>query len=79
MRAADMTCDLVAGLMSRWWDGDMDDRDRDAYEQHLLFCPPCMVQNDKARVALTALARAAREPVPADLHRDLVALLRPTP
>jgi hypothetical protein len=79
MRASDVSCDLIAGLIGRWWDGGMDDRDRDAYEQHLLFCPPCMVQNDKARTALTALGRATLEPVPADLHRELLTLLRPTP
>ena len=60
MRASDVSCDVIFGLVGRWHDGDMAARDRDAYEQHLLFCPPCLRQNDKLRLALTALGQIAR-------------------
>jgi hypothetical protein len=55
IRARDVSCDVIVGLVGRWLDGDMDDGDRDAYEQHLLFCPPCLVQTGKTRRAVVAL------------------------
>ncbi len=39
MQASDVNCQVIFGLLSRWRDGDMTERDLDAYEQHLLFCP----------------------------------------
>jgi hypothetical protein len=70
VQASDVSCAVVVGLMGRWHDGDMDERDRDAYEQHLLFCPPCLQQNGKTRRVLAALARIAAEEPDGDLvHR----------
>jgi hypothetical protein len=51
----------------------MRDADRDAFEQHLLFCPPCMAQNDKAGLALAALTSAPTTPPPGDLVDRLAA------
>jgi len=61
VHAADVNCSVIMGLLGRWHDGEMDEQDRDAYEQHLLFCPPCLLQNDKARRVLGALARVGDE------------------
>lgn len=70
MRAVDVRCDVLSGLVGRWHMGSLRDVDLDAYEQHLLFCPPCLVQNDKARLGFAALSAAATEPPPEDLvHR----------
>jgi hypothetical protein len=71
MNAARDRCDVVSGLVASWQAGTMRDVDRNAYEQHLLYCPPCLIQNDKARLALTALRSAPVTP-PSD---DLVARL----
>jgi hypothetical protein len=62
IRASDVSCDVIVGLIGRWLDGDMEDEDRDAYEQHLLFCPPCLVRTGKTRRALAAL-RAVSDPL----------------
>lgn len=75
MRASDVSCEVVFGLIGRWHDGDMNERDRDAYEQHLLFCPPCLQQNDKLRRALGALGRA----VSGEPDRQIQARLRILP
>jgi hypothetical protein len=64
-------CDVVSALIAKWHTGAMRPKDRDSYEQHLLFCPPCLIQNDKARLALAALSTAASQPPPADLVRQL--------
>ncbi len=70
MRTVDVRCDVLSGLIGQWHAGTLRDADRDAYEQHLLFCPPCLVQNDKARLSFTALSAAATQPPPEGLvHR----------
>jgi hypothetical protein len=61
MNATDHRCDVISALVHRWHRGLLEDVDRDTYEQHLLLCPPCLLQNDKARLAFTALSAAATE------------------
>lgn len=76
MNAATVSCDVIFGLLGRWYDGDLPERERDAYEQHLLLCPPCLVQGENYRMALTALpdvAHVAAEDTPRTDLLDLVA------
>lgn len=75
MKAASISCNVIMELMGRWRDGDMDQFDRDAYEQHLLFCPPCLDQNNKARIALASLREAAVAAPPEELLRDITELV----
>ena len=74
IRAWDVSCDVIVGLIGRWLDGDMDDGDRDAYEQHLLFCPGCLRQTGKTRRALAAL-RETMTVLPGDDLRHRLARL----
>lgn len=71
-----MRCSVVVGLVGRWHDGDMSDDDLDAFEQHLMVCPPCLVYNDKVRIAMAALPTAAGAVAEEELVRDLVDLVR---
>jgi hypothetical protein len=75
LNPASARCDAISGLVGRWQKGLLSDIHRHAYEQHLLFCPPCLVQNDKARLAFAALPAAATEPPPVDLVRRMAARL----
>lgn len=76
MRAVDSRCDVVSSLISSWHDGSMRDADRSGYEQHLLFCPPCLAQNDKARLALGALHSPPSASPPPELLDRLVRRLQ---
>lgn len=58
MNVSDVSCDAVVALMGRWRDGTLAERDRAAYEEHVLICPPCGVRHDCTRRALDALADA---------------------
>lgn len=58
MDARDARCDGLSHLVGSWHTGTMREADRNGYEQHLLFCPPCMVQNQKAGLAFAALRSA---------------------
>jgi anti-sigma factor RsiW len=66
-------CRLVQRLMGRYHDGDLADDRGDTFEQHLLQCPPCLVEYRRLRVALDHLAGAAAEPVPPELAARLAA------
>lgn len=75
----DVSCDVIAKLTIRWICGRMPETDRVAYEEHLVCCPPCMLQMGKARIALTMLPEAAdAEPSPA-LIENLVDIVRRRP
>lgn len=73
MNAVDARCDVISGLLGRWHAGTLRAADRDAFEQHLLFCPPCLAQHDKARLAVAALVRAPGTAAPVALVERLVA------
>jgi hypothetical protein len=75
VNAVEARCDVVAGLVSRWHFGTMRAVDREAYEQHLLFCPPCLVQNDKARLSFAALADVPTVVPPQELVDGLTAMV----
>jgi Putative zinc-finger len=69
-------CDAVSGLIGRWHAGTLPDVDRSGFEQHLLCCPPCLRQHDKAALALAALP-AASSPVPPTRFLDELRALLP--
>jgi hypothetical protein len=79
MRVGDITCETVGALMTRWYDQALTDIESDGYEQHLLLCPPCLVQAAKLRTALGALRALGSAPSPgaatADLVRGLAAVV----
>lgn len=76
MPAADARCDWLSDLIEPWHAGTMREKDRNGYEQHLLCCPPCLAQNDKATLAFAALPSAgtAAQP-PEDLMTRLLTQL----
>ncbi|MDF5752746.1 zf-HC2 domain-containing protein [Spongiactinospora sp. TRM90649] len=80
MRAVDMSCEVVAGLVVPWLGApggeEMSERELDAFEQHLLYCPPCMAYGRNARIALDALRAAGPGAVSRDLRESLAALVR---
>lgn len=76
MRASDVNCQVIFGLLGRWRDGDMTARDRDAYEQHLIFCPPCLRQHEKMRLALAALNNALGALSNNDIRQNLAEIIR---
>ena len=75
MSLANDRCDVVSALIGRWHAGTMNEADRSGFEQHLLCCPPCLRQNDKAALGLAALHEAATGSPPDGLVEDLRVLL----
>lgn len=71
MRASEVSCAVVVGLMGRWRTGELES-DRDAFEEHLLFCPPCLTHNDKVRIGLLGLTRAAQSPPAPEVRRRVL-------
>ncbi|MFK3981429.1 hypothetical protein ACI2K4_13755 [Micromonospora sp. NPDC050397] len=78
MGASEVSCAVVVGLMGRWRVGELES-DREAFEEHLMFCPPCLAHNDKVRIALLGLAEAGRSrPAPEVRRRVLDRVLSRT-
>jgi hypothetical protein len=73
MNVADVSCQTIGALMTRWYDHSLTEVESDAYEQHMLLCPPCLVQAGKLRTALTALPAAADSSAPEELVARLIA------
>jgi hypothetical protein len=76
VKVADVSCQTVGGLLSRWYDGALAEVDSDMFEQHLLVCPPCQRQNDKLRIALAAIPEVADARPAEDLVTDLLRYAR---
>ncbi|TML22023.1 MAG: zf-HC2 domain-containing protein [Actinobacteria bacterium] len=76
MKVADVSCQTVGGLLSRWYDGTLAEVEADVYEQHMLVCPPCQRQNDKLRVALAAIPAVADVRPGAELVTELLRYAR---
>ncbi|WP_322760020.1 zf-HC2 domain-containing protein [Frankia sp. Cr2] len=73
MRARDVSCEVIFDLVGAWYDAELTDSDQNAFEQHLLFCPPCLAYSDRVRRSLAALTAAATVAVPAGLADRLAA------
>jgi len=72
VKVADVSCQTIGGLLSRWYDGALAEVESDMYEQHLLVCPPCQRQNDKLRIALAAIPVVADARPGDDLVTELL-------
>jgi anti-sigma factor RsiW len=59
MLAEHTSCEVIVPLMGAWSDGLLDADDRDAFEQHLLLCPPCLARGEADRWARQAVRAAA--------------------
>lgn len=75
MNASDVDCQVIVGLAGSWLDGSLGDGDREAYEEHMVLCPPCLTYLDNARIALAALPAAATVAASDDLVSQLVDLV----
>ncbi|WP_239335107.1 zf-HC2 domain-containing protein [Frankia sp. CiP3] len=73
LRALDVSCDVIFDLVGAWYDGELTEGDQNAFEQHLLFCPPCLAYSERARRSLVALTAAATAVVPAGLAARVTA------
>ena len=52
-------CRVTARLLGRWYDHDLPPDEAQTFEEHLLLCPPCLVEAKRLRGALSALQAAA--------------------
>ncbi len=67
MSTLDISCEDIFDLVGAWHDRELSERDQNAFEQHLLICPPCLAYSDRVRRALAALEATATVAVPEGL------------
>jgi anti-sigma factor RsiW len=68
---AGFDCTLVQQLIGRYHDGELAGERADAFEQHLLQCPPCLVEVRRLRATLRYLDEAAAAVGPAGVVERL--------
>ena len=62
MIESSLDCRTTLNLLGRWYDHDLPFDEAAAFEEHLVACPPCRVENQRLRVALRSLRAAAQAP-----------------
>ena len=70
-----ITCADAVRQLWEYLDGVVDDKDREAIEEHLTFCRRCCGEVEFAEELRAFLARHEREELPADVRARLVATL----
>jgi anti-sigma factor RsiW len=63
----DITCRDLSRDTTAYLDGAMSPRVRTTFEQHLVFCPMCVVHLAQVRTTREVLASLADAPVPPSL------------
>ena len=70
-----ITCAEAVRQLWEYLEGDVEERDRAAIEEHLTFCRRCCGEAAFAEELRGFLARSAAEELPADVKTRLVATL----
>ena len=69
----ELSCESATAMSSAYLDGELPKSDRDALEAHLFACPSCYRAFKRMEMGAEALRAEPPAPVPADLHRRVVA------
>jgi anti-sigma factor RsiW len=67
-----MTCRQVVELMTDYLEGNLPDRDRARFEEHIAGCDGCRAYLAQLRTTREMLGRIADEPMPASVERELL-------
>jgi anti-sigma factor RsiW len=69
-------CQAAVELMTDYLEGDLDDKERQRFEQHLTHCPPCRVILDQMRATIDTVGHVDVDDVDPAVRDDLLALYR---
>lgn len=71
----DLTCTVTVGLMPRYFDDELPERQVARLEQHLMVCPGCATYVDQLRRTVAAVAGLRRDRGPGRVWEGLAARL----
>jgi hypothetical protein len=73
---AELTHELVRGLLSEYLDGSLGESDRRRIDGHLVSCPPCSAYLQTLRATVQALGKLPAPKAPAGARRRLLEQVR---
>ena len=71
-----MTCRAAVELMTDYLEGALTGTERERFEQHLRFCPPCVRILDQLRATPAVVASLEPEHLDPDTRDGLIELFR---
>lgn len=72
----DLTCPMLVELVTAYFEGALDRRDRERFERHLGWCDGCTVYVEQLRVTVEVVGRIEPEHLSPDVERALLDAFR---
>jgi anti-sigma factor RsiW len=77
MRLQDnLTCAELVELVTDYFEGALEPRDRERFEEHVVFCPACENYLDQMRTTLDIVGRLTEDDVGSEMADELLAAFR---
>jgi hypothetical protein len=72
----DLTCAELVELVTEYLEGALSERDRERFEEHVVFCGGCSAYLDQMRRTIELTGRLTEEDVTAEAEAGLLAAFR---
>jgi predicted anti-sigma-YlaC factor YlaD len=72
----DLTCAELVELVTDYLEGALSDRDRERFEEHVVFCGGCSNYLDQMRKTVELTGRLSEADLPPQTKDDLLAIFR---
>ena len=72
----DLTCAELVELVTEYVEGGLDERDRERFEEHLVFCRACTNYFEQMRVTVEITGRLTEDDLSVEAQTSLLAAFR---
>jgi len=72
----DLTCAELVELVTEYIEGGLDDRDRERFEEHVVFCRGCSNYFEQMRVTVELTGRVTEDDLSTEAQTSLLAAFR---
>lgn len=76
MTAAYLTCQELVELVTEYFEGALDARDRARFEEHIMTCPPCQAHLDQMRRTIEVVGTLREEALSDEAEQVLLSTFR---
>lgn len=74
--ADDLTCAELVALVTDYWEGALSPRDRERFEEHVVFCRGCASYLDQMLVTIEVTGRLAEDDLLPEAQEQLLHVFR---
>ena len=72
----DLTCVELVELVTEYLEGGLDDRERERFEEHVVFCRGCSNYFEQMRVTVKVTGRLTEDDLSVEAQTSLLAVFR---